>query len=231
MLKRLLSDRLTLGFKRALAEVGREWKVQRRHEQGFRRARAAYSQSRDLKLHVGCGSNYKEGWVNIDLFNPTADVALDLRERFPFADNSVSLIYSEHVLEHFEYPRDARHILQECFRVLAPGGVINIGVPDHGLIAAAYSTRDTRFFEERRTRSYLLEGDDTFMHHLNYNFRQDGLHKYSYDEETLRQVLGRIGFEQIERRQFDPALDSPKRNLRGTLYMVARKAGRRKEEG
>ena len=41
------------------------------------------------------------------------------------------LIYSEHVLEHFEYPRDARHILQECFRIL-PQGLLSVGVPDHG---------------------------------------------------------------------------------------------------
>ena len=214
---------MTVGFKRALGEVSREWAMQRKHLRGSRRARAAYAAARDLKLHVGCGSNYKPGWVNIDLFNPTADVALDLREPLPFPDESVSFIYSEHVLEHFEYPRDVRHILGECFRVLARGGVFSVGVPDHGVVATAYATRDTSFFQERRLRSYLREGDSTLMHHINYNFRQDGLHKYSYDEETLRQILQRVGFDEVERRPFDPSLDSAKRNLSGTLYMQARK--------
>jgi predicted SAM-dependent methyltransferase len=214
---------MTLGFKRALGELSREWTMQRKHVRGWRKARGTYAVARNLKLHVGCGSNYKQGWVNIDLFNPTADVALDLREAFPFPDASVSFIYSEHVLEHFEYPRDVRHILQECFRVLAPGGVFSIGVPDHGVVATAYATRDTSFFQERRLRSYLREGDTTLMHHINYNFRQDGLHKYSYDEETLRQILERVGFVEVERRGFDPSLDSAKRNLSGTLYMQARK--------
>jgi predicted SAM-dependent methyltransferase len=200
--------------------------MQWKHQQGWRKARAKYAAASNLKLHVGCGSNYKQGWVNIDLFNPTADVALDLRERLPFSDESVSLIYSEHVLEHFEYPRDVRHILQECYRVLEPGGVFNVGVPDHGVVATAYATRDTSFFQERRLRSYLRDGDTTLMHHINYNFRQDGLHKYSYDEETLRQILERVGFEEIERRSFDPSLDSAKRNLSGTLYMQARKPRR-----
>ena len=222
-MKQWVSKRMTVGFKRALGELSREWTMQRKHLRGSRKARTAYAGAKHLKLHVGCGSNYKPGWVNIDLFNPTADVALDLRERFPFADESVSLIYSEHVLEHFEYPRDVRHILQECFRILAPGGVFSVGVPDHGVVATAYATRDTSFFQQRRLRSYLRDGDATLMHHINYNFRQDGLHKYSYDEETLRQILERVGFEQVERRSFDPSLDSAKRNLSGTLYMEARK--------
>jgi len=222
-MKQLIGKHMTVGFKRALGELTREWTMQRRHFRGSRKARATYADAKNLKLHVGCGSNYKQGWVNIDLFNPTADVALDLRERFPFPDGSVSLIYSEHVLEHFEYPRDVRHILEECFRVLAPGGVFNVGVPDHGVVATAYATRDTSFFQERRLRSYLRDGDSTLMHHINYNFRQDGLHKYSYDEETLRQILERVGFDEIERRPFDPSLDSAKRNLSGTLYMQARK--------
>lgn len=204
--------------------------MQRRHFRGARRARGAYAGARDLKLHVGCGSNYKTGWVNIDLFNPTADVALDFREPFPFDDNSATMIYSEHVLEHFEYPRDARHILQECFRILAPGGVFSLGVPDHGVVAQAYASRDTSFFDQRRLRSYLRDGDTTLMHQINYNFRQDGLHKYSYDEETLRQILERIGFEQVVRRQFDPTLDSEKRNLSGTLYMEALKPEERKRK-
>ena len=220
MLKRLVSDRMTLGFKRALGDLSREWTLQRRHLRGSRRARETYAGKSGLKLHVGCGSNYKQGWVNIDLFNTTADVALDFREPFPFDDGSATLIYSEHVLEHFEYPRDARHILEECFRLLAPGGVLSIGVPDHGVVATAYATRDTSFFDQRRLRSYLRDGDTTLMHHINYNFRQDGLHKYSYDEETLRQILERIGFVDVARRQFDPELDSAKRNLSGTLYMI-----------
>src|SRR5204863_8146984 len=133
--------RLSRGVKRALVGLAGEVRLQRRHRAGVRHA-ARLAGQRGLKLHLGCGSNRKAGWVNIDLFNAAADLQLDLREPLPFGDATVSEVYSEHVLGHFEYRPDARHLLAESLRVLEPGGLFNIGVPDHRLAYAAYANRD-----------------------------------------------------------------------------------------
>jgi predicted SAM-dependent methyltransferase len=47
----------------------------------------------------------------------------------PFAAESVTLIYSEHMLEHLPAHTGAR-VLREAYRVLAPGGVLRIATPD-----------------------------------------------------------------------------------------------------
>jgi predicted SAM-dependent methyltransferase len=82
-----------------------------------------------LRLNVGCGPNRKGDWLNIDLYgNP--DLRLDMREEIPLPNGCCTLIYSEHFLEHLDYPEDAIRFLSECYRLLEPGGVFSVGVPD-----------------------------------------------------------------------------------------------------
>jgi predicted SAM-dependent methyltransferase len=69
------------------------------------------------------------GWINIDYKHmPGAhgDTYLchNLLEKFPFESNSVSFIFTK---------RDTRQIPRECRRVLKPGGLIRISVPDLNL--------------------------------------------------------------------------------------------------
>jgi len=71
----------------------------------------------------------------------------------------------------------------------------------------------------QKTNGMLL-GAPRKMEHINYHFRQDTQHRFVYDFETLKYALGRAGFSQIERRGFDPLLDSQDRE-RGTLYVIA----------
>jgi len=223
MVKEWASARLTRGTKRALAALAQELRLQRRHRAGVRRVRRLAANGKPLKLHLGCGSNRKPGWLNVDLFNAAADVAFDFRERFPFDDGTVTEIYCEHLLGHFDYPVDARNLLGECFRVLEPGGLFNIGVPDHQRAFRAYAERDHEYFAKRRLRSYLLTDEPTLMHQLNYCIREEGLHKYSYDEETLISVLESVGFEHIARRPFNPSLHYVRRQHVPTIYLEARK--------
>ena len=183
-----------------------------------------YHGARDLRVQLGSGGQAKDGWVNVDLF-ASADVQLDLREDLPFADESASVVYAEHVLEHFIYPKEVHHIVREIRRILAPGGVVKLVVPDAGRAMQAYGTGDRAFFAARGVRSYLARERPTSMHIVNYICRQDGQHKYAYDEETLAQVLEGAGFVDVRRRDFDPALDSQRRYAANSLYMEATKPG------
>jgi len=159
--------------------------------------------------------------LNIDLFHPAADLHLDLRERWPFPDGSVSHIYSEHVLEHFEFSYPVPHIMAESFRVLCPGGVFDVGVPDTEWAIRSYGNPESLFFSMARS-TWHPAWCETQLDHINEHFRQHGEHKYCWDTETLTRSLRRAGFTSITRREFDPDLDAEFRRM-GTFYMRALK--------
>jgi predicted SAM-dependent methyltransferase len=172
-------------------------------------------------LNLACGDNIKLGWVNVDLFDPTpVDLRLDLTEPLPFADGSVRTIYCEHFFEHLDFPKHARGFLREALRVLEPGGVLSIGVPDTQWPLQCYVTGDDSYFRFGRAIWGHPEWCNTPLHQINFHFRQLNEHRYAYDELTLAQVLHEEGFVQPKRREFDPALDSELRRV-GTLYMDA----------
>ncbi|MEO8078027.1 MAG: methyltransferase domain-containing protein [Acidobacteriota bacterium] len=217
-----IARRLTSrGVRSALRLVAVEAAISRRHRRGVRAARR-YQGARGLQIQLGSGGQRKEGWVNVDLF-ADADVQLDLREPLPFADGSATLVYAEHVLEHFTYPTEARALLSEIWRVLAPGGMIKLVVPDAGRALVAYGASDAEFFAARGVRSYLASESPTPMHIVNYIFRQDGQHKYAYDAETLAQALALGGFTNARQRPFEPAIDSERRRGVNSLYIEGTK--------
>jgi predicted SAM-dependent methyltransferase len=206
---------------KAIRLLGKELISYRHHRAGARKART-YADKKGLKLNIGCGPHRKEGWVNIDL-SPQADLSLDMRERIPLPNGSTMIIYSEHFLEHLDYPDDAKHFLQECFRLLEPHGLFRVGVPDTRWPLLDYAgLGDGRWLKANETERWHARWCKTPMDHINYHFRQDADHRYAYDFETLESVLKEAGFVEIDQREFDPALDSRSREL-GTLYVSARK--------
>ncbi len=89
-------------------------------------------------VNLGCGGCFHSDWVNFDFVSQSPDVIQhDLRTRLPLNDGSCAVVYHSHVLEHF--PRAfAPLFLQECYRVLAPGGLLRVVVPDLETIACLY---------------------------------------------------------------------------------------------
>ena len=115
--------------------------------------RDAANQQAPLRLNLGCGERTPRGWLNVDysvgarlgripglsrigralgLFRLSWSPAIfihDLRRAFPWGDDSADVVYSSHTLEHLS-PAEGRRFMSECHRVLRPGGVIRIVVPD-----------------------------------------------------------------------------------------------------
>ena len=120
MIKQFLKRRTSAGMHSSIRHVWREIAIFRKHRKGVHLARKLCG-SQKLKLHLGCGRRIKNGWINIDL-SPQADITLDIREPLPFLANSCAMIYSEHFLEHIDYPESTQLFLKECYRVLEPGG-------------------------------------------------------------------------------------------------------------
>jgi predicted SAM-dependent methyltransferase len=90
------------------------------------------------KLNLGCGGRFRDGWVNVNFTSTGRGVIeADLGKGVPFSDQSFDMIYHSHLLEHFS-KADALVFLKDCFRVLRPGGVIRIAVPDLESITRNY---------------------------------------------------------------------------------------------
>jgi SAM-dependent methyltransferase len=94
-------------------------------------------------VNLACGRTYvaADPWVNLD-YAPTdpAVQQADLLRPLPLPSDSAALIYSSHFLEHLPRPR-VPGFLAECFRVLQPGGVIRLVLPDFEEICREYLTR------------------------------------------------------------------------------------------
>jgi predicted SAM-dependent methyltransferase len=220
----------------ALRQVALEVQVARLHRRGVRQAARLRTADTLLRLNLGSGNVPKEAWINVDLFGPVADLRLDLRRPLPFADNSASYIYSEHFFEHLDYPNvtrsmgwdlegdgpsEALQFLRECKRVLAPGGILDVVVPDTEGMIGVYVARHS--VTESVGPWWGPTWCDTGMHRVNYLFRQGRQHKYAYDEETLSRVLESVGFQDIRHRPFDPGMDAPNHVI-GSLCMTAKKS-------
>ena len=220
-LKNLIRKHLGNGIATALRQLRNELQILVLHRKSACKAKRLWRGS-PLKLNCGCGPCLKPGWVNIDAGDKNAELQLDLREKLPFPNSSVSFIYSEHFFEHLEYPAETSLFLSESLRVLIPGGQFRVGVPDTEWPVTAYVKEDHSYFQFVRENWHPAHYD-TKMHNLNYHFRQGSEHKYAYDYETLEQLLARAGFTQIQRSEFDPGLDTERRKI-GTLYVTAAKS-------
>jgi SAM-dependent methyltransferase len=89
-------------------------------------------------LNFGCGAAFHPEWTNLDAVPVSPGViAHDLRRGFPYGAETFDAVYGSHVLEHME-PGAGAQLLCECFRVLRPGGIVRLAVPDLETIANLY---------------------------------------------------------------------------------------------
>lgn len=151
-----------------------------------------------MKLNVGCGSTWLEGFTNIDLYRADAPVHDDARTLATFADDSADEILASHVLEHLgRY--EAPAAVAAWKRVLKPGGILRVIVPDVPkqikLWLRFYEADDPRVWE---FRSFTIWGNQ--VHPGEY-------HKWGYDIHTLRQLLADAGFVSIA-LEYGPGLDT-----------------------
>jgi predicted SAM-dependent methyltransferase len=169
----------------------------------------------ELKLNIGCGTSGIEGWVNIDnspsvllsrlplgrwIFRtpdwPRGVRRADVRKRIPFPDSSVSCIYSSHTFEHFTY-EESRAVARECFRVLRPGGILRIVVPDLGIMARDYlaDTADPMASHRFVSRLLLMASVRDIVH-------AGAHHKQMFDARSLVHMLQGAGFRAPELSTF-----------------------------
>ena len=93
-----------------------------------------------MKLHLGCGEKHFPGFFHIDVLDhPHVDHQGPVDQLGHIASDSVELIYASHVLEHFGR-NQIEGVLREWFRVLRPGGVLRLAVPDFAAVVDVYES-------------------------------------------------------------------------------------------
>ena len=140
-----------------------------------------------MKLNLGCFNTRIEGFTGVDLkkFTDKVDIVVKTFYGLDFAkDESIEEIYASNVLEHFYYT-DCPIVLKEWYRVLKPGGVLYVGVPD---IDAAKECWDMLGWNAMIRDIFYGGNEVDFVNHKNaFNF------------DTLSEELIAVGFKNIER--------------------------------
>jgi SAM-dependent methyltransferase len=98
------------------------------------------------RLHWGCGPITPYGWINSDIAPaPGVDVVADIREGLPLPHDAFDYTVSIHALPEIPYS-DLDGAVRELHRVLRPGGVLRLGLPDLEKAIAAYRGNDVDYF-------------------------------------------------------------------------------------
>jgi SAM-dependent methyltransferase len=170
----------------------------------------------EIKLHIGCGEKYLEGYVNIDypqsehsVMRIRADVYHDIRT-LSYPDNSVDEVRSHHLFEHF-LRADALALLMKWRRWLKPGGKLVIETPDFLGCAAAYASALTQ--KRRMELGRHMMGSEEAPWAIHYDF---------WDAPKFKYVFRECGFERASVRNFQNAVaqhlpNVPFMNLAGNL--------------
>ena len=184
-----------------------------------RRMRQYFRDHSVLKLQIGSGLNERSDWLNTNWYpiKPIGQksVFLDACRRFPFEDNKFDYISSEHMIEHVSY-LGGFNMLQECFRVLRPGGRIRIATPDFDflikLLAPELSELERAYIAWSAKLFLPPHQPHTALAVVN-NFVRDWGHKFIYDRATLEDALRRVGFVDIKSFAINESDDSVLRGI------------------
>jgi len=133
-------------------------------------------------VHLGCGEVNHPDFVNVDAIpRPHVHYVGNISRLSMFRDQSVDFLYASHCLEHVSY-RKTVEVLAEWYRVLKPGGVLRISVPDLDLLIDIYESCD-------RNLNYII-GQLYGGHDNSYN-----VHMAIFNRSSLEQLMISVGFE------------------------------------
>lgn len=168
------------------------------------------NENQTRKLHIGCGGNEFEGWLNTDIEPYTKSVAfLNAGEAFPIDSNTFDCVYSEHVFEHLTLEQQINY-LHESFRILKSGGVIRIATPNFNFLMelqnAELSDLQKRYidwnfnhFLPKASKFLSNEVVDKKVYVIN-NYFKDWGHQLIHNPNSIIELITLSGFKNIEQK-------------------------------
>lgn len=135
-----------------------------------------------VRLNLGAGNQRIAGWFSVGL-EEQHDIRADLRA-VPLPDECADTAMAIHVLEHFER-WEAPNALREWFRLLKPGGLLILELPDVVKCARAVMAED-----EPRAGLWGLYGDPAHRDPLM-------LHRWGWSARELAKELKACGFVKV----------------------------------
>lgn len=180
-------------------------------------------------LNLGCGQRIEKKLINLDYdWRPGVDICWDLKNGIPLNSESIKGVFTEHCLEHVSFDV-ADRVIGEIWRVLKPGGIVRIVVPDGELYLRTY----LRKIIGDQEVSFPFSTQDQYQNvyspimSVNRIFRAHG-HQYIFDFDCLNHLLTKWRFVAIKREAYLsgrlPALllDTESRAVE-SLYVEAQK--------
>jgi predicted SAM-dependent methyltransferase len=211
-------------------------------------------------LNLACGTRMHWGWNNVDFspyallarnqavakllkiggllsaerqerlrqIDPSI-IRWDLRKGIPFDATSFDGVYHSHFLEHID-PQYAPGLLKDCYRVLKPGGVLRVVVPDLELLAGEYLAAVQAVDADRPAAAKLHHQavanlfDQMVRREATGAKQQKGwvrwveqqirggaaetgeLHRWMYDRHSLGQLLTQTGFRNVQRQSAETSI-------------------------
>lgn len=136
-----------------------------------------------LQLNVGCGRNIQPGWLNLDsVALPGVDIVCDLERvrahPIALAEGCVGRFLLSHVIEHI---RDSLGLMEELWRLAAPGAIAEIRVPHGG--------SDDAWEDPTHVRAYFLNSFGYFSQP--YYWRADYGYRGDWQPEKIRLLVDR----------------------------------------
>ncbi len=143
------------------------------------------------RLNWGCGDVRPTDWINADLRDGEGiDISGSILDGLPLKDGSVDYISSQHALQQL-LVYDIIEALKELRRVLKPGGVLRMCLPDLDKAIAAYNKGDSEYFLcwdwDSMSGNFI-----TFI--MDFNYTRTPL-TFEFAEE----LLSKAGFAEIHR--------------------------------
>jgi predicted SAM-dependent methyltransferase len=157
---------------------------------------ASVSEPAIRRLNWGCGTEPPDGWINCDIKEGAGiDISCDIREGLPLEASSLDYVVSVHALPELPYP-DVEPALTELHRVLKPGGVLRLALPDLEKAMRAYGEGNADYF--------LIPDDDvrSLGGKLIVQMTWYGYSKSMYTFDFTEELLYRSGFRRAVRCRY-----------------------------
>lgn len=159
-----------------------------------------------IKLNLGSHyQQYHHGWTNVDILGlhdstthlRTKFMQYDLTKKIREEDNTVEAIIASHLIEHLTKKQGVK-LLGECYRVLLPGGVLRLAVPDPRIIASKYLDGSISEFSMFNIGIVPDKEDNSYNF---WNMLVSG-HQIAYDNVSLTKIVEEAGFVDVRVMDF-----------------------------